>query len=577
MVRETKLLRGHMKEKSCQIPPNPKDAEEFLAGLTFEVHHRLNITDSVEPAVRVSVGKRGLSFRQRVLVAGKWTWFTFGRAGVISIQEVRLQAATIRDHGSRFNSRTDLLHLVSGKALQVSDSCPTVLEAFELVFEDRVRRRVVKSNSVKSYRSALKAAGAEFYDVTINLITTAQLKRVARKIGKGYSRQTFDHFKNACWWAWDYCEEHGIGGIQDNLAGCLKGLKVDRNENAPTGRERPSLVIEWEAISAMWAWLCDLRCPLTETQKRLYRCMYLLGERIEGLCLARWEDIGEDDWWVILPENRKTQLRYLSSSEPLFIKVTEVLRMAIGYPDGRSAFIFPSETDPSRPYPHGSLPIWNLFRARVAIKAGARHADHAGQPVKGKSVLTGSTSKSTIKRERNYLKHYEDFLIPDIVPAHSHHDARHSVATHAQEAGIPGFYVSKMLGHSSDKKLPGKPIVEHSSFQNLPVLTLNDMPRALRRKAEAATGTAKTTREFYTHIKDLPGTEVAWYLWTKLFCENVLGYVPESIKAAVDSFKGSDDQILDILIERFGSLDDALQHICSGSITPGSEHPGRSM
>jgi hypothetical protein len=103
------------------------------------------------------------------------------------------------------------------------------------------------------------------------------------------------------------------------------------------------------------------------------------------------------------------------------------------------------------------------------------------------------------------------------------------------------------------------------------------MPRALRRKAEAATGTAKTTREYYTHIQDLPGTEVAWYLWTKMFCENVLGEVPVSIQSAVDSYKGTDDLILDVLIDKFGSLEAALHNIKHGEIKPGVHLVDRSV
>jgi hypothetical protein len=301
--------------------------------------------------------------------------------------------------------------------------------------------------------------------------------------------------------------------------------------------------------------------------------MLLVGERIDSLCHAEWADIGEDGWWIIPPCKRKMALVAKSKTPPLYIRMTEVLREIIGEPDGSSRYIFPSETDPERPYSRGSQLLWNLFRVRKAIKAGIT-MESLGSKVTVPAPLSGSMKRSTAKRERNMLRRFGKFLIPDEVPEICHHEAgRHTVATLAQEECIPGIYVSKILGHAGEKTIQETPILHHSAFSRLAQAPPPAMPRALLRQAAAFASTGKTAKEHYTHIRGmLRGIEAAWIFWTAAFAKKVIGEVPQSIADALDGLMGPDDKVLAALNARFsGDLNRALQHVKAGFYHPNTE------
>jgi hypothetical protein len=561
---------GHGKKGKNMLPRAPQKAEKFLARLwPDEVGQSL--WDSAEPALQVVVGKRVAAWRVRIKVAGKWTPITLGQVGKMGIREARSLAQKVRAQGA-FESQEQLYELLgrTSSAAPLPDTL-SVLGCFDAATappEDGSKPIVLKDKSINRYRAALRATGPEFYNLSISLPTAADLRAVVtafrreKRKSKTYTRNLVAALSIAYEYAID---QHEQTGVEENLAKTLKNINFDVTDK-PSKRTN----LEWPELRALWGWLCDPRCPLTRTQIRLYKTMLLVGERMEALRTAEWDEIGDDGWWVIPPHKRKLPRGKAKAIPPVYIKITELLREILGQPDGSSRYIFPSESDPNEPYPHGSEPLWNLFRVRAAVRRGVT-IESLGTKVTVPSPISSSMNKATAKRERNLIRRYAAFLVPDIVPGICHHEmGRHTIATLAQEECIPGTYVSDALGHANDKAIKKIPLLHHSAFAHLDRETPPEMPRALQRQAAALATTGRTAKEHYTHIKNrLRGIEATWIFWTAAFCREVIGETPPSIADARDQLLGPDDKLISLFMARFnGDLAAALQHVRAGHYKP---------
>lgn len=553
---------ANSRRKSKKTIPAPvPEAERFLAGLT-EKNAGEKIWDSVETQLYLDVQKTVRSFRLRVRINDRWTNYTLGRLGPLTIGAARSKAEKIRTAQNSFHSMEQLEKTLAGTENHTI-SGPSLLICFEAGANDR---EGIKGDSIKRYRFALLASGSDFYNLSISLIRSADLQVIAKTFRRKKSRSYFGNFLAALSIAYEYAIDNTRStGVITNLAHELRGLDYDVNDPEPTRN-----YLQWHEIRAFWRWLSDPRCPLTRTQIRLYRSMLLVGERIDSLRKAEWSDIGDDGWWVIPPHKRKMALVKKSAAQPVYIRMTEVLSAVLGHPDGRSPYIFASESDPSKPYPHGSEPLWNLFRVRKAINAGVT-VPPLGSKITLPAPLSGSLKKSTAKRERNILRRYHNFLLPEEIPQICHHEAgRHTLATLAQELEIPGLFVSLMLGHATDRSLPSTAVPCLGAFSTVGEQEPPPMPRAFLRQANALASAGKTAKMHYTHIKTaLRGIEAAWIIWTEAFCKNVIGDVPQSITTALQDLLGPEDQILALLRARFrGNLEAALQHLEQGHDRP---------
>lgn len=553
---------ANSRRKSKKTIPAPvPEAERFLAGLT-EKNAGEKIWDSVETQLYLDVQKTVRSFRLRVRINDRWTNYTLGRLGPLTIGAARSKAEKIRTAQNSFHSSEQLEKTLAGTESHTT-SGPSLLECFEAGANNI---QALKKASIDRYRFALHATGSDFYKLSIALISSADLQIVARTFRRTKSPTYFRNLLAALGIAYEHAIDNSkTTGVVCNLAGELKTLDYDVNEP-----ESSRTYLQWHELRAFWQWLSDPRCPLTATQIRLYKAMLLVGERIDSLRNAEWSDIGDDGWWIIPPHKRKLALVKKSATQPVYIRMTEVLSAVLGQPDGRSPYIFASESNPSKPYPHGSEPLWNVFRVRRAIKDGVKVLP-IGSRITLPAPLSGSRKKSTAKRERNILRRYHGFLLPDELPQICHHEAgRHTLATLARELQIPGLYISLMLGHATDKTLPVTEISLHGGLSYAADQVPPPMPRALIRQAKALASTGKTAKEHYTHIKNsLRGIEAAWIVWTEAFCKNVIGDVPQSIRTALENLLGPEDRVLAVLSKRFqGNLEAALQHLQHGHDRP---------
>lgn len=518
-----------------RIPKELPEAEALLSRLEPYVGQKLR--DETEPRLLLHVQASVASWRMIVTIGGKRLPRTFGRVGEITVAQARAAAQAAREHGA-FTSQADYL-LVTRRAIETAVPCLSVEAAFDAAISGRLARRRITERTAAKYRDGLQAAGEEFCGRPLDAVTPILLRKAAKAVHERSGKERLGDFRRAMWWAF----AHGIetGRVVENLANDLKKLNT---RDIETDTEREALT--WEEVHALWQWLGDPRCPLAPVEIRLYRVMLIVGERIGSLRQARWEDIGEDGWWVIHPEKRKTKLTRVDKADPLFIYVTDVLREILGQPDGSSPWIFPAKRDPQRPA--ASLPLPALFRAR----------DYVWLQTPGMGDLVPAEQAAVARRhvELRYTK----FPIPDLVPRCCHHEAgRHTLSTLAQEEGIPGVMVSKMLGHADAKKLPGDPDLKRAR-SGVPI------PRVMLRQAEAANCAASVTRRYYTHIEpSMPAIRAAWLAWTAAFCREAAGAVPVAIQAALDELRGPDDKILDMLTARFGDLEKALQAVLAAA------------
>ncbi len=574
-----------MSVKKRMIPASIRNAEKLIRGLGAD-NAGEQYWDSVEDKLFVDCRKRSLTYRIRVRINKQNNAFTVGRTQDIKLSEVRVAAGQIRDYidaGKKFKSQDEIKQLVYPEATKekktVDADAPTISEAFESRAEQLLAQGVVGSSSIDRYRSALESSGIG--DLSLHLVDFNDLREIAVIFRSEKSASYYRNWRNAIELAWEWAarqDEFEALRIDPDVAVNLKGEKFDVEAAAPEDKT----FLTFPQLAAFWNWLSDARCPFTQTQRRLYKIILLVGERIGALRESKWTDIGPDGWWVIMPNARKTQKKKEKKAKPLIIRVTEAHREIIGYDDGSSPYIFPAENDQNKPLPHGSEQIWNAFRVRAALQEG-KICPPIGTKITLPSLMSNSMVRSTAKRERGVFRQFCDFPIPDLVPVVSHHEiGRHSVSTNAQMAGIPGELVSKMLGHASVESMNGRggehrPVViaDHPLFANLNPRAA-DLPRALVRAVEQQRGGCKTTLEHYTHlVEDIPSIEAAWFIWTELFCENVVKTTPASVTQFTAGLKGVEDRLLDHLKNAFGGLPAAIEMLKNRQTKPGPCLPGR--
>lgn len=536
-----------MAKKKTDSPATPKTlpvtvglAEEYIAGLPPG-------SEAVDPTVanlRYVVSPTGVrAWKLRLRLDGKWMRKTLH--GVQGVEEARKAAEALL---SQVRSEADFQRYFTHdpRAASRAEVSPSILQTFDLAAKVRLKEKeVVKEKTTKGYRAAILALGPDFHDRPLAAVTAGELDVFADDFRElNPSPSYYGNWRAAVSMAWEYAKKRcartkGLEypGVEVNLVLTLTGKKFDMVEPPQLQRD----FLPWAMKRSFWSWLCDPRCPFTLTQRRLYQTFLFLGERVKALLLAKWADIDrETGWWVIQPKDRKTKATKIENTEPLYIYLSQTLLDILGEPmpildnDGNvigvSPWVFPSETDPMVSYAQGSLPIWNAFRARK---------------------LSGWAP--TTPREVRYEKRYADFPIPDDVDPFNHYEAgRHSLSTHAQAAGIPGLYVSLMLGHAVDVRLPGaeeaKRFMEERGVKGLS----RDMSRALRQQALAASGTSKMTKKHYTHLDHLPGLRIAWLMWAKEFCTQMGLPVPKSVLDALDEAKSPEDRVLDLVHAQFG-------------------------
>lgn len=550
--------------KPTMIPKNLQQAETFLADDLSQYAGR-ELRDEAEPALRLFVQSRVATFRIPVKIAGAWAPRKLGRLDEISIRQARVAAKAIREHGFDFARMEDFEHILR-RALKDAQECPTVEEAATAALGARVDRGRIAASTVEGYMGALKSAGRiadamqeerrlngeaaltrPFLQTPLSEVDVATLRDITKAVRK-LSKDNATKMRLALYWAYEHALEVLAPGVEYNLVPDAK-VRVRTIEKSPS---RDSL--EWAEVRLLWAWLADPRCPLTPDEIRFYRVLLLTGERVDSLCHAEWDDIGEDGWWVIRPEKRKTQVKLLNENkaQPLLIFVTPLLREVLGErPDG-ARWIFPAKSEPDLAMPTSSLPLFSLLRARDLAWLNTGKA----------RLVPPERVAAALKAEKRYAA----FPLPDGFRRCCHHEMRHTVATLAQEEGIPGAMLSKMLGHASERELEkeiNKSRVDYSRVRPVPI------PRIMLRQAEAAQCAATVTRRYYTHLAtDMPALRAAWMCWTGAFYREVLGGVPESFQKELDALRGPEDRIIDLLAARFGGdLDKALQVIRAATPT----------
>ncbi len=499
---------------------------------------------------------RACSYVIEFTLAGQPVSRVIGSAKKIPLEYARFAADAVQD--KLIQSAADWRHVV-GKALRaIGSDTLTVREAAEIAWNSRVESGVVAKSSARDYLSALDNCGATVNrknecgeNVKIKL-SDAFLKTVTRNelvnIGEAvYNQRGADYFRKvrgAVKWAYEYAIDENAPDITVNHANAMKIRCIEEPDSAKRSAT-------WDEIVAFWSWLSDPRCPLDDVEIRLHKAVLFLGERIGALLRLRWTDIA-GDWLIIMPEDRKSQRRHIKQKrlDPLYIRMNSFLRDIFGAQVGTSPWIYPSKTDPSKPYPIGSLPLWALYRAR--------NATCISQGINVLDLEREACWDDELNQPKNVLAKHMGFLLPDVIRDLSYHEfGRHTVSTLSQEIGIPTFYVSMMLGHTNDKKLPGRPKFTNGAFSKLG--DIPRMPRALLRAAEAMKTAAPTTGDYYTHVATiaLEGVEVAWFIWADVFSRMVTGSVSQEITDKIQEFRGPDDVALDLLIELFGSYEAA--------------------
>lgn len=537
-----------------QIPGCPIEASRFFAKLPGK-HAGKTLHDSSSPILRLLVGKTTATFFVRVKIADQTKPRKIGQFGDISIEQARAIASDLLQHRATFRSEEDFMFILR-KSLNALAPLPTVRQAFEAVMAQRIERKRIKAKTAKNNRSALLAAGEDFVNARLDAIDHQELRNAAKRVHQKSGRTTFNRFKIACYWTWQYAIDNGLPGIDTNIAAEFKKFTITSEENDACTRDS----LTWGQVRSFWQWLSDPRCPLAPVEVRLYKTLLLTGERVDALCNAKWTDVGEDGWWIIPAENRKNRIRFLDRAEPLCIFVTEVLSTVLGEASGSSPYIFPSKRDPSKPYSTSGSPIWSLFRARdyIWMNTGKEH------------LVSPENARGA---EKFLEKRYTHFPIPDDIPRCCHHEfGRHTLTTLAQEEGIPGFLVTKMLGHVDARNQPG----DSGILANTPYVQkqIPMMPRAILRMASASQGLSRVTQRFYIHlITQLPTIKAGWIIWSEIFCRRVMGEVPEGLAKAAAQLRCTEDKILDLLIERFGSVEAALKNLDLGNGKP-NKSPG---
>lgn len=537
-----------------QIPVCPNEASRFFAKLPGN-HKGKTLRDSVSPILRLLVGKTTATFLVRVKIAGQTKSRKIGRLGDITLEQARASASNLLQHRAAFRSEEDFLFILR-KAQNALKPLPTVRQAFETAMANRIDRNRIKPKTVRNKRSALLAAGKGLCEARLDSVDYEALRTAAKAVHAQYGAEKLNNFKSASFWAWQHAVDNGLPGIDRNIAAELKHLKIRTEEKAACTRSS----LTWDQVKTLWHWLSDPRCPLAPVEIRLYKTILLTGERVDALCNAKWTDLGEDGWWIIPPQNRKTLARLLDRADPLCIFVTQVLSEVLGEPSSNSPYIFPAKRNLHKPYPTSSLPLWALFRARDYLWM------HSGKE--------NLVAPEHAEYARNYLeRRYTHFPLPDDLPRCCHHEmGRHTLATLAQEEGIPGFLVSKMLGHVDTRKQPGSPdLTVNSTCQQRRTLTIS---RTLLRTASAAQGLSRVTQRYYIHTAaQLPFIQEAWIIWSEIFCRRVMGEVPEGLAKAAAQLRCTEEKILDLLIERFGSVEAALKNLDLGNGKP-NKSPG---
>jgi integrase len=511
------------------------------------------------------------AWKLRMKLDGEWKRKTLH--GVQGVEEARkaaeallAQVRTDKEFGRYFTH--------DPRAASRQEDSPSILQTFDLAVKVRLEEReVVKERTMRGYRAAILALGPEFYDRPLASVTAGELDVFADDFReKNPSPSYYGNWRAALTMTWEYAKKRcartgGLEyyGVDVNLTLTLKGKQFDMVE--PPQRERDFL--SWETKRVFWRWLTDPRCPFTPTQKRIYKVFLFLGERPKALLLGKWADMSwETGWWIIHPQDRKTRATKVQNTAPLYIYLSQTLREILGEPtpifgaEGETPntypWVFPAEREPFEPYAQGSLPIWDAFRAR---EMGAR--------------------KNLTPREGRYQRRYAKFPIPDEIEPFNHYEAgRHSLSTNAQAAGIPGLYVSLMLGHTVDTDLPGAEEARRFMAERGVKGLSRDMSRALKRQALAASGASKMTKKHYTHLDHLPGLRIAWLLWAQEFCEQMGLPFPQKDRAALEEAKSPEDRILDLVHEQFGGDLHAALKVLSGApalrVVPSLSSPDRN-
>jgi hypothetical protein len=311
-------------------------------------------------------------------------------------------------------------------------------------------------------------------------------------------------------------------------------------------------------------WIRKEKTPFKEIERRFLEFAALVGERPGTIAKLRWDWLDSRTSWLTIPaEERKTPRIDASRGVSLGIYLTEHHQVLLGAPtvycnkageEVESPWIFPNPADPSQPIP---------YRLHFSINCAFKSREHVenGVPL---SELRAEPRKNG--RRTNYeVRRFMSAFPPKSVPWVSPYEAtRHTVATLAQGMGIPGIYVSMMLGHALSKEqcvTPADIATANSAFARLTALATRQMPKHLNSRGVASRTAARTTRRHYTHLEDahIEGLRIATCIWTEAHLRSLGLEVPQSIIDAIEEARGTEERILDFLISEYGDLDRALQ------------------
>jgi len=427
----------------------------------------------------------------------------------------------------------------------------------------RIERRSLSDDSYASYRAALRVPGPEFFEQRLSSITFQYLTTACADaffLQGEYSRMYWRKFWSALKICYDYAFKMGMAGCENNLGTLLSRFPLDYQIKGV----RESLHLTWEQRRDFLMWVRNEKTPFKEIERRFLEFAALVGERPGTITKLRWDwvDFGTD-WLTIPAEERKTPRIDASRGVTLGIYLTEYHKALLSEPtvyrneageDVKSPWIFPNPTDPSQPIP---------YRLHFSINCAYKAREHVenGVPLSELRAEARKNGRRTNYEVRRFMTAYPPKTVPWVSPYEA---TRHTVATLAQGMGIPGIYVSMMLGHALSKEqcvTPADIATANSAFARLPSLASRPMPKHLTVRGAASRTTARTTRRHYTHLEDahIEGLRIATCIWTEAHLRSLGLPAPQSIIDAVEGARGAEEKILDLLKSKYGNLDCALQ------------------
>ncbi len=475
------------KKKTFLIPED--DADQFVKDLPFATQEQgsYDVKDSVSKLI-VTVYQETKTFRWRN---------TFKPSKPYEKIDPRANAETMTVEEARDILRKLRSKLKEGKAPIIDPDtehprCLTLLEHFELAMKELVGNQVNKKGSVDTKRSAIMSCGPKFYNRTLTDFTEQQLIAKATWFRNKYGKTYFDNFHSAIFSTFDhaYRASYPIG---QNTAAAIKTVTYRKKDITSDKADVPLEQI----VAFRTEYMDHPDCTFSEIHRRMLMCELYTGQRGNSTSCMEWTDFDWCNGWLIIPvEKQKHSVEHKKNYRPVYVDLNEFFLNEILGISGReeaeqrareSRWVFPS------------------VQKKRKDKDG-KICKHDKPDLGPRQTLNNAfkvRSGKPGRMDRYQVLRHQKLPLPAIVEKFTPHEfGRHSFATLADEAGIPGKYISLMMGHLFSKK----------QIEKDPDLA------------------APTTSGTYIHTKVVMETLREWWtVWAKSFAETLNMPVPQSV------------------------------------------------